>query len=259
MNIEQAQSIINGYADWWRAGVKTYQVGDAVRLVCPMLDRNNDHMSLYIAEDPQQTGSFLLSDLGATIADLEMSGCDIFGSKSRASKLEQTLNAFGVMSSDGEIYARANSSDLFPQMNMLMQAMASVDDLFYTAKDSVRSYFIEDVAHWLDGNEIRYSENLMVRGTSGFESKFDFLIPKTKGKAPERLLKAIGSPSEASVKNALFGWNDIQRVRSGAQLYVFLNDDGKETAAALRQACEAYNATPVPWSNADQYIPALAA
>ena len=87
MNIASAEKIIDGYVDWWRKSFSVYQEGEAVRIVCPMLDRHNDHMSIYLVED-KLAGGFILSDLGAVINDLSMSGCDIIASESRRQKLE---------------------------------------------------------------------------------------------------------------------------------------------------------------------------
>lgn len=260
MELEKAQSIIDGYAEWWRKGVDVYQAGDSVCLVCPMLDRNNDHMSIYLADDPE-TGGYVLTDIGATISDLDASGCDILSSESRREKLEQTLCGFGLKREGAELYVKAGEDNLFQRMNMLMQGMASVDDLFFTAKDSVRRIFLDDVADWLDSNKIRYSTNASFAGRSGFETKFDFVIPKTVDIAPERLIRAVGNPNEASIKNALFGWDDISAVRGNSKLYLFLDSTGKgEVPQSLMQACIAYNTHPVSWpEGADEVLSSLAA
>lgn len=259
MNLDRAQDIIDGYASWWRNEVVASQAGSAIQLVCPMLNRNNDHMSFYIADDPSQPGGFLLTDMGVTLGDLAFSGCDILGSESRSRKLEQTLNTLGIQLSGEELCAKADEKTLFTQMNMLMQGMASVDDLFFTAKDSVRGFFAEDVASWFDERGIRYTDNLLLSGKSGFKTKFDFAIPKTKSIAPERLVKTIGNPIESNVKNALFGWNDIQSVRAGSRLYIFLNDTTSNVSAGIKQACAAYDTVPVPWSEAGRFVEELAA
>lgn len=259
MNLDQAQDIIDGYASWWRNEVAASQVGDAIQLVCPMLNRNNDHMSFYIADDPSQPGGFLLTDMGATLSDLAFSGCDILGSESRSRKLEQTLNSLGIGLSGDELCAQADEKTLFTQMNMLMQGMASVDDLFFTVKDNVRGFFAEDVAGWFDEQGIRYTENPLFSGKSGFKTKFDFAIPKTKSVAPERLVKTIGNPIESNVKNALFGWSDIQSVREGSRLYIFLNDTSSSVSTGIKQACAAYGTIAVPWSEASGYVEELAA
>lgn len=86
-----------------------------------------------------------------------------------------------------------------------------------------------------------------------------FAIPKTRNVAPERLVKTIGNPTESSVKNALFGWNDIKSVRENSRLYIFMNDDGAEVTSAIEQACSAYEAAAVPWSDAERFASDLAA
>lgn len=253
MKIEKARDIIGGYAKWWSDSVELHEAGEAVRLVCPMLDRNNDHMSIYLADDPV-TGGYILTDLGEIIDDLDASGCDVLGSTARAKKLEQTLCGYGLRRKDSEIYAMADDDNLFQRMNMLMQGMASVDDLFYTAKDSVRQIFLEEVADWLDAHEIRATRNAIFTGRSGLDVKFDFVIPKTVGKAPERLIKAIGNPDKNSVTNALFGWDDISAVRGDSESYLFMNSAGGEVKPSLIQACENYDIHPATWPIEDSRI-----
>lgn len=227
-----------------------------------MLDRNNDHMSIYIADD-ERTGGYILSDIGATLMDLSASGCDVLSSDTRKRKLEQTVCGFGVKLEGSELYVMASDSDLFTRMNMLMQSMASVDDLFYTARENARSFFLDDVTKWLDDNHIRYVPNIKVSGRSGFETKFDFVIPKSGDVAPERYIKTVGNPSESSVKNALFGWNDISQARGNAVSYVFLNSlssKQRELDPSLLQACTAYDVRPVVWDgSADEVLEELAA
>lgn len=262
MNIKKAYDIIDGYVDWWRESVLAYQEGDAVRLVCPMLDRNNDHMSIYIADD-EETGGYVLTDVGAIISDLAASGCDVLSSEPRRKKLEQTINGFGVQLKGCEMYVRAGESDLFSRMNMLMQSMASVDDLFYTARENARSFFLDDVTKWLDDHEIRYVPNIRVSGKSGFEAKFDFVIPKNGKMAPERYIKTVGTPSESSVKNALFGWTDIQETREWSKSYLFMNAVGSREGSvdpSLVRACDSYGVRPVVWNgSADEVLEELAA
>lgn len=99
----------------------------------------------------------------------------------------------------------------------------------------------------------------MFSGKSGFKTKFDFAIPKTKSVAPERLVKTIGNPIESNVKNALFGWSDIQSVREGSRLYIFLNDTSSSVSTCIKQACTAYGTVAAPWSEAENYLEDLAA
>lgn len=258
MQLNRAEKIIDGYVNWWKAEVSAYQEGESIRLVCPMLDRNNDHMNLYIADNPE--GGYFLTDMGATIDDLKSSGCDVLGSAARENKLTHTLNGYGLQRLDNELYVLADESNLFQKMNMLMQGMASVDDLFFTAKDGVRSIFLEDIAQWFDDNGVRYTPNVRLSGRSGFEAKFDFVIPKTPKKKPERYIKAVGNPSESSVKNAIFGWSDISSIRGDSESFLFLNDTKmKVDSTSILHACKEYQIIPVPWSRAEEYLPELAA
>lgn len=263
MDFQKANSIIDGYVGWWRSQVSIYPEGDAVRIVCPMLDRHNDHMSIYLSDIDE--GGYLLTDLGAVLGDLEMSGCDVLSSGARRMKLEEVLSSFGLRQADGELYRKTGESGLFQSINMLMQGMASVDDLFFTAKENARNFFLDDVRAWLDSHEIRYSPGVVLQGRSGFATRFDFCIPKTGTKAPERLIKAIGAPSESNIKNALFGWEDIRESREGSKGYLFMNMIGGTSKEAsvdpmLENACLAYGVRPVHWiGSADDVLAELAA
>lgn len=260
MDVERANAIIDGYVAWWRESMETHQEGNAVRIICPMLDRHNDFMSLYLVEDGL---SFVLTDMGATVADLSASGCDVMA-ESRRPKFRRTLAGYGVSEQDGELYVRTGEGDLFRSMNMLMQSMASVDDLYYTMRDSARHYIVEEIASWMDDNDIRYSQNVNIIGKSGFEAKFDFLISGSKRKnIPERYVKAVGTPSESSVKNALFGWSDIMDARGESVSYLFMDVKGSpegDINPKLIDACESYGVKPVAWDGgADGLVPELAA
>ena len=261
MDLFKAKSIIDGYASWWKDNAFAYQEGESIRFVCPLLNRHNDHMSLYIAENSSD-GGYLISDLGETLNDLKISGCDVLKSEVRTKKLEQTLCGFGIGLKDNELCVAADEGSLFQKMNMLMQGMASVDDLFFTAKDSVKSLFVDDIAKWLENKGIRFTKDARFSGRSGFETKFDFVIPSTPKIAPERLIKAVGSPSENSVKNALFGWSDISSVRGESSSYLFMNASNQEKniSTSLIQACRNYDVNPVIWDgNADSVLQELAA
>lgn len=104
---------------------------------------------------------------------------------------------------------------------------------------------------WLDSNGIRSIPDVRVSGQSGFEAKFDFVIPRSPNVAPERYIKAIGTPSQSSVTNALFGWGDIKSARGDdAKSYLFLNalsEKGKGVDPSLISACNNYDVEPVIW------------
>ncbi|MFD0702752.1 hypothetical protein DMP06_07510 [Slackia equolifaciens] len=188
---------------------------------------------------------------------MSASGCNVI-TGARQSKLDEVLNGFGIDRNEDELYIVCNDDRLFSAINMLMQGMATVDDLFFTARDNVRSYFSEDVGRWFEKHGVRNLPNILMRGQSGFETKFDFVIPKTPNTAPERFIKTVSTPSEQSVVNALFGWGDIKNARGDdSAFYLFLNKrncgDGNIDESLLR-ACHNYDVRPVVWGQDEQSV-----
>lgn len=264
MQVANAERIMDGYVKWWRDGVSLVQEESAVRIVLPMLDRHNDHMSIYMAEDPHGSG-FVITDLGDTIGDLLSCGCDILGSPSRNAKLDMVVKGFGLRRDGDELYQIASEETLFQSINMLMQGMASVDDMFFTMKDSAKSFFLEDIDLWLTSHDIRYSRDVSISGSTGYMSKIDFLIPKSS-RAPERYIKTSGSARQSSIKNALFGIADLKRGGHGdAVSYLFVNsydEHGKPAPidSTVRQAADSWDTKAVAWPyDADSVVPEIAA
>lgn len=249
MDIGRVESIIDGYVEWWRRGIEVYPAGDGARIVSPMLDRHNDHMSMYLADDPE-TGGYVLTDLGATIGDLAASGCDVLASEPRTRKLDSITSGFGLSREGEELYRKTNSSGLFQSMSFLMQGMATVDDLFFTVSDQKRSFFLDDIAAWFWNRGTPVVPNVRIEGRSGFETRFDFVIPKTH-REEERLVKAIGNPSRGSIENALFGFGDIRDERPESTWLIIMNLSGKRKdegkIAELENACSRYGARPIVW------------
>lgn len=253
MDAAAAGLILDRYAEWWRSGFDVVQEGEGVRIITPMLDRHNDHMSLYLAEGE---GGLVLTDIGATIGDLTAGGCDVLGSPKRSERLDAVLRGYGLSREGGEVYVRTGRDRLFESMNMLMQGLATVDDLFFTVRSSVRSFYLEDVRDWLDGLSIRYVENVNLVGKSGFSARFDFVIPKSKA-APERYVKTVSSPSEQSVKNFLFGWSDIMEARGNGRSYLFLNAENSVSGSvepSLLEACRSYGVVPAVLGRDDEAL-----
>lgn len=260
MLVQEAHQIIDEYSLWVRENMVPVQQGEAVRIITPMLDRNNDCMSVLVGESPD--GGYIVTDLGETVADLEMSGVSLSTPK-RVETLDGFVRGYGVSRSEsGELFVRCGRSEIAAKMNMLIQAMASVDDMFMLSQDSVRELFTQDVGDWLLDNDIRSVEGPSFPGKSGLMYKFDYVVARSKAK-PERLIKTVNKPTENNVKNALFGWQDVEQSRKGSLGYVFLNaangKDGMVPPAAIA-ACRAYGLTPIQWGvDHAKFIPELAA
>jgi len=203
-------------------------------------------------------GGIRLSDDGYVLGDLEASGF-IFNTPKRREQLNVVLNGFGVRADEGELFVET-SADKFPQKkHALVQAMLAVNDMFMTAQPHVATLFLQDVEHYFEENEVRFSPSVEFTGKTGFVHKFDFLIPRSRS-APERLVRAINRPNRDHATSLLFSWTDTKEVRpSDSRFYVVLNDTEKELSGDLIDAFKRYQVEAIPWSERDRHISELAA
>ena len=153
------------------------------------------------------------------------------------------------------------SPENFPlRKHNLIQAILAVNDLFYLAKPVVESLFFEDVIAWLEANEIRYTPKVKFTGISGFDHLFDFGIPKSPRKQPERILQAINRPTRDSAQTFIYAWNDTREVRPPAsKAYAVLNDLEQSISGGVLDAFRNYQIHPVQWSHRGDVVTELAA
>ncbi len=255
--IDDVQSLLDRYWNWLRDQTSLREVRDWVEITTPYLDRHNDFLQIYAK---RQDGEFILTDDGYTVADLEQSGCTI-DSPRRQDLLRTALNGFGVQISETskELEVRASASNFALRKHNLVQAMLAVNDLFYVASPMVAGLFYEDVVAWLDTCEIRYTPNVRFSGRSGYDHRFDFVIPKSKNR-PERVLRAINRPNRETAQTMTFAWLDTREVRSpAAHAYAILNDSDRPISQSVLDAMRSYDVQPVPWSDRERSREELAA
>ena len=253
--IDEVQQLMDRYLAWLKDRTSLRQLGDAVVITTPYLDRHNDYLQIYAK---RQDGGFLLTDDCYVLEDLERSGCKLDSPK-RKKLLETTLNGFGVSLDAGALVVHATGDNFALRKHNMVQAMLSVNDLFYLASPMVSSFFYEDVMAWLDLNEIRYTPKVKFTGKSGYDHLFDFVIPKSRAK-PERILRAINRPGKDAAQALLFAWNDTREVRSpDSRAYAVLNDGDRTVAADVVDALRSYDVHPVLWTHRDTMQEELAA
>lgn len=249
------QELVDDYLRWLRGKIKVSDIGNVCEITTPFLDRHNDHIQIFVV--PTENGMRITDD-SYILSDLRATGCHV-DTPNRKSILETILKGFGVHEENGEIFVDASPQNFPQKKHAIIQAMLAVNDMFMTAKQRVATLFLEDVSHFLDDHDVRYSPNVEFTGKTGFIHKFDFLIPKSKVK-PERLLRAINNPTKESATSLLFAWTDTKHVRSsGSQFYVVLNDSEKGINPDLLAAFHEYEVKPIQWSQRTQYIEELAA
>ncbi len=258
MRESEANAIVDDYAGLIRRDMAVTRQGNGFCVVTPMLNRNNDLMNVYMAEVPGR--GIVVSDMGDTIGDLELSGFRM--SDQRRGKVEDVVAGYGVSIKGDELYVSGTREEIAARMNMLIQAMASVDDMYVLSQGGVRLLFAEDVGAWMLDHDISAVEGPSFTGRSGLPQKFDYAIGRSK-RSPERLIKTINNPNRSGIQNALFGWEDVSKSRQNSVGYVFLNAKNAKGSAISEEtlaACRNYGLNPIMWGvDEDKFISVLAA
>ncbi len=253
--IDEIQTLLDKYTAWLRDKTTLRQIKDWIEITTPYLDRHNDYLQIYAK---RHNGSYLLTDDGFIIADLNQSGCKLDSTK-RQALLKMTLNGFGVQLNEGRLEISASQDNFALKKHNLIQAMLSVNDLFYLAVPMVASLFYEDVVEWLDLHEIRYTPKVKFTGKSGYDHLYDFVIPKSRTQ-PERILQTINRPNRDTAQSVAFSWIDTKDVRPpDSRAYALLNDSDHTISTAVLDALQNYDVSPVLWSKRENVRQALAA
>lgn len=249
------KNLLDSYYRWLRDKTVSKQINQWAEITTPYLDRNNDYVQIYLKKNDH---GFLLTDDGATIGGLAQEGCTL-DSKKRQKLLQMTLSGYGVSCEGGALQVNANQDSFALKKHNLLQAMLSVNDMFYLAEPHVTSLFFEDVRSWLDISNVRYSEQISFIGKSGFARKFEFLISKSAS-APERIIKTINNPVKNSADSIIMDWLDTRDQRpENSKTYAFVNDNDRNVSSSVTDALLNYDIKPVLWSCREQVRQELAA
>lgn len=253
--IDDVRRLIDDYAKWLRDKTSLRQVGGWIEITTPYLDRHNDYIQIYAKTT--DTG-YTLTDDGFTITDLEQSGCKL-NSPKRQDLLNLALNGFGVQLQEGRLEVRASADNFALRKHNLVQAILSVNDMFYLAVPMVASVFYEDVTAWLDLHDVRYTPKVKFTGKTGYDHLFDFVIPKSRAQ-PERIVDTINRPNRDTAEAIAFKWIDTKEVRPpDAKAYVLINDLDQAVSPSVMDALTSYDVRPIPWSRRDEVRQELAA
>ena len=253
--IQEVQKLLDDYLAWLKDKTALRQVEEWVEITTPYLDRHNDYLQIYAK---RANGSYLLTDDGFTVTDLELSGCKLESQK-RQDLLKMTLNGFGVQLHGSALEVHATPANFPLRKHNLVQAMLAVNDMFYMAMPIVASLFYEDVEAWLNEHDIRYTPTAKFTGKSGYDHLFDFVIPKSR-RQPERILQTINRPSRETAQVVAFSWIDTKEVRPpDSKAFALLNDSETTVSSAVLDALSSYDVQPVPWSKREEVREELAA
>ncbi|MDR1798120.1 MAG: DUF1829 domain-containing protein [Clostridiales Family XIII bacterium] len=253
--MKEGRDFVEAYLNWLREKITFEKVDDYTEITTPFLDSHNDYIQLYLK---QENDRIVISDDGYTISDLIMSGCDLT-SKRRKDILQGILNGFGVKQMGKELVVEANEKNYPQKKHALLQAVISVGDMFMLAQSRVSSVFLEDVEVYFNQNDVRFTPSVQFTGKSGFQHTYDFVIPASKQK-PERLIRAINTPTREKTEAVLFSWSDTRDMRKNdSSMYVFLNDSDQAIRSGVEEAFLQYAIHPIVWSKREKAICDLAA
>lgn len=251
----EIDGLIDGYWRWLRDKTIVNQIGDWTEITTPYLDRHNDYLQIYARKRGKD---FTLTDGGETLLDLAQSGCGLEGQK-RQAILTSILNGFSVERHGHDLQVHATAENFSLRKHGLVQAILSVNDMFYLASPTVESLFLEDVAAWLERVDIRYTPQVKFAGKSGFDHMFDFVIPKSRT-ASERIIRAINRPNRQTALAFITAWLETRDSRpENSQPFAFLNDNESAVGGSVSDALTNYGITPVSWSERDNFRVRLAA
>ena len=209
------------YVEWLKQNIDQFRVNETTsRMTLPFLDRNNDHIEMYIINNGNET---------YTITD------------------------------DGELTVNCTDGDLPLKKHMLAQCMIKVSDMFYPSRSNIQAVFLEDVQKFFDLHDVRYIDNICLTGKSKLTTHYDFAIARSH-KSAERFIKVVNNMDLNAARNIIFAWNDTRDMRQHeAKLYAFIQNSDKKVSDDAIGALKEYGIKPALWTEKDKYISELTA
>lgn len=235
---------------------------DAIRIDTPFYDRHNDSLILYVV--PYDGTSFMLTDGGYTLDDLEVEGISVTRSKKRKNIFLSQLTSYGVKynQDDNFLYIESNIENFPDDKHRLLQAMLFTNDLFLTEDRRTKSLFIEDVENYFVENDIRALEGASFTGSTGLTHKFEFSIPGSpKQNIPDKLIKVLTSPRNEMYAKVLTVDVEYTRkaIKRNTEFYTFINNQEKEISSPILSLMKQENIKVIPYSERKQFVAELRA
>lgn len=252
--IEELRDIYNS---WNNSNLKLLDKGEFIEITTPFFDIHHDLLQLVLIKG--NNNSFVLSDDGYTMNELELLGIDFNKSDKRKSFLKTTLNIFGVQlnTSTNEFMVSFQKLEEYPSKQLnLLQCILRVSDMLMTSRNSVTSIFYQEVMDYFKEKQIINTANIGFPGKSGNDNKFDFVIPQF-GQKPEKIIKTINTPSSDNYRYALLSFIDIRDYRPDSSQIILANDLHKKISTKFKSSFENYNIQVLAWSDKEVWIDSL--
>ena len=242
--LEEATELIHSHGDWLKSNTLVTHRGEYVEIALPFLDRRNDYIQVYLTKEDD---GYVLSDYGETLDDLGMEGFEITTTR-RKRILQSAIVGFGVCNEDSVLKVRTSRERFGCDMNNLVQAILSVNDLHFLAKPVNTGNFRVNVVRWLKENFAQFDESKKVVGRSGLEHSFHYAVAEDR-KNSKQVFKAINSPTMEATRNLVFSWIDTREQHfPDSQAVAILNDLHQEIPSRIGDVLSRYEISSLLWS-----------
>ncbi len=242
--------IMESYLRWIKDNtfLKDLKTGE-IKISSPFLDTHNDYITLYVKKIDENEVRF--TDDGFLANDLWSYGIKLSGK--RKELFDMALSSYGVKFNQetSEIYIDANLDNLGQAKHRIIQCLVTLNDFFNYTEQNVKELFFYDVFNTLLEKGVAFTPNLQLRGSSGYEHRFDFSIGITKNKE-EQLIQLIADPTQTNVaQRCLFAFIDVTKTDrrfSGIILYK------GEAPATFLDAIKSYKYKTYSWDTQKEQV-----
>ncbi|MFS4418607.1 DUF1829 domain-containing protein [Maribacter sp. 2307ULW6-5] len=243
---------VDDYYNWLKEKTFIHEepTTDWFLISTPFIGAFNDAIEIYAKRNGDR---LILSDNGETMANLELQGLHIQGSKKRRSLLDSILLNYGLNVRDNELIIESNIENFSQCKHNFLSAITEVNDLYVLSNNNVASIFKEDVRIYLDSQNVIYTPDFISKGETGLEFNFDFQIAH---KNKEIVIKSFNTINKQNLSTFLFSWEDIKPVREKStkkdvRAIAVVNDSDKRVKNQFLDALKTKNADYILWSERD--------
>ena len=156
--IQDIRRLLDAYHAWHERKIARRQTNQWMEITTLYLDRHNYYLQIYVkhADD-----GFVLADDGYMVDDLEKAECKL-ENRRRQDLLQMTLHGFDVRMDSKALQVHVSSDNFALRKHNQVQAMLSVNEVFYLAVWMMAGLLYEDVASIEQvGSELHVGEDTL--------------------------------------------------------------------------------------------------
>jgi hypothetical protein len=244
--------LLEDYHSWLKKQTKSRAINaEWVEITTPFTNRSNDLIQIFVRK--KNDSEYELSDSGDTLMNLSLAGYELSPEK-KVYIEEKILYGYGLniaLTEELKVTCRVKE---FPQrLHDFIQAILQVDDLSFQVRNRTTSYFLDEVWTFLQEHQAFGSPNVRLSGRSSLSHKFDILIPQ-RNKLPEVTLKIANSLKRDRLKDYLFMFDDVKKVRDHLKGAIIINDRDHTVDDTNLTALVNYDIDPCLWSARESWI-----